>query len=1640
MSSVDCAEECGPDGGTFLTTAGICECARAAQETVCDGTCKANLPTTTLEGGAVRLSDPITEELSFLTHPEVELTHAQKYCSMIRKRLSSSNAAVAAMQQQQCRNSSNAAAATQQRSNEAAAADGHSEKQPKQSSGVACFDNSRLPESPMADGKADGRQKNHRQQVLRSELQAKVVDNSLLCITIGSTIVWELQDGAFPVYLENLKKSLVPSAVAVSGMLMKRLLIASMNAADTFEVIGKYASHEKHICEASLCLRYPAPIRLRSLSLLAISITAGDLLLHPNWGFLVGVLVALVFIVLLFLFIVARFVWHRWRATRRHTAEPCFFLEAHEAHPLAHRYKALAQLLSVLPRFLRASGAAQIVHYRIRDDLVDQTATLEKLYDMREILTKVFAQEKSRETETCSDTAKLIGQTLSALQQRLDYADLKGSLPVASRHVTALLRCILSVLQGSGHSKEDAAKLYQLEKLQEQHDSEALATTWGVSGARQADILRIYVSKAGSSVYDSLDAISKAVTERRETLTECQKALTQLPVEEKEDSEGGRHILLAAVHDILAKRVEKIQSSSFKSLVSLYRHVDLAEHRISEKEAAFLNLCSACQQEMIELQDLQSLRVLKWQQDYLISNFTKNNRILHEVADPLSRALQEALTNLFTAREDQISSILSTLCGTIAAILQQNRSVSSSQRAKPPSLVEALQELQEIRQQQEAQIKTKAEKQMELFRSSLQSYTDTAIKHSRVLASREKAAIAKLSKALRKEIRLEYAAASAEVAGAAELRQQAVESATRSSQDSLLKTMNAAALLLAGYAKLRNPEEEETRPRGVDTLAGDNAKNSALEKLSQAFSRREKAVLEFEAIRLQLHQSQNEALMKTMTDFLRLTVRFLACYKLGHGIEQPERFRIKTIVAQASRDLQNVADGAQARLAEINGKAEECAKMLQSSSSTSADAELAAYSASWQRLLTSAKAKRKQESQKRKAVHADRQRGLHRSNEAAELAARKRFRYIRGLRLHVCACVIEQLQQNQGPMANERNKFLHELLHQLAIRQADVQYRSQKALLDAEQEMAIEQLESELAKIESLSRRMQGTLTQSEASGLSRSQSISPEGRLGVSEGLVLEAQAHSPGQGEERDRELSSRSESHSQAQSEAKEEKVDGGQESHTDHQSISQLASQSRTNRSGELDLSADLDLASARQLRADSHARVGREATGGAFAGEDDNLLEQVEEYLRHADMETDRERLLQDHRTQQLLYERRERLLKKKASVEAQQKKKLEELEKLKEATLEKLEHQLLQDIFDFSIEFEVEAPELEKLARQLWNESQHRHQEKLQELEKSHTKKIELAYGEFLSEWAGSHDGDVEARKLKILAAKGCEVAKGYLDETKHIREQATQFRQQRFEELRRAQTEVQRDLEKKEAAYKAHVEQRLNTVEAKWMQKLRETGIEEETKLWELQNIAEANFRERRRMIEAAAEAGRKGTELRTHVMAAKQTELLNELVADMHQLQQSLQVEKARQKATYRRKLLEKVQRRKKFILRDAAEGRKSLVKAALDQQQQILSQLRQEQFLFGPTKTRQKATAPSVCVLPKIALKFSQHWLAEARKHLREDKQKGKYGERRLNELSQEEFKKKCSNVRYVVSPGFDPPPFVDLSDAEAVCISA
>lgn len=148
---------------------------------------------------------------------------------------------------------------------------------------------------------------------------------------------------------------------------------------------------------------------------------------------------------------------------------------------------------------------------------------------------------------------------------------------------------------------------------------------------------------------------------------------------------------------------------------------------------------------------------------------------------------------------------------------------------------------------------------------------------------------------------------------------------------------------------------------------------------------------------------------------------------------------------------------------------------------------------------------------------------------------------------------------------------------------------------------------------------------------------------------------------------------------------------------------------------------------------------------------------------------------------------------------------------------------------------------------------------------------------------------------------------------------------------------------------------------QAQWAQKLRDIEQQEWTKLQEAQRLAEASFDERRRMIEAARGAWPDSEQTGGEPAPARTQDsnerLLNDLMADMRQLQHSIQAEKMRQKAAYQSKLLSRMEQRKRRILKDAAHGRKGLVKDGMDKQTHLLSQqLHQQRFLFSRTKTRQ------------------------------------------------------------------------------------
>lgn len=151
-------------------------------------------------------------------------------------------------------------------------------------------------------------------------------------------------------------------------------------------------------------------------------------------------------------------------------------------------------------------------------------------------------------------------------------------------------------------------------------------------------------------------------------------------------------------------------------------------------------------------------------------------------------------------------------------------------------------------------------------------------------------------------------------------------------------------------------------------------------------------------------------------------------------------------------------------------------------------------------------------------------------------------------------------------------------------------------------------------------------------------------------------------------------------------------------------------------------------------------------------EREHFIQQHQERVRQAGGMMEGEKKLQEERTEQLLLQRRQRLLEKKARLEAERQKELQRLEENKQLKIEKLTQQLQQDLVDFSIEFEVEAHELDKLARQLWADSQQEYQKQLRDLGKKHAQAMEETYEQFINDWAARHDGDPNA-SLKYITS-----------------------------------------------------------------------------------------------------------------------------------------------------------------------------------------------------------------------------------------------------------------------------------------------
>ncbi|CDI84633.1 hypothetical protein, conserved [Eimeria praecox] len=1895
VASADCTQACGPDGGNFLNTVGLCECAKAIAETAqCDGNCKAALPTVILDGQEITLKDSETGATTTLQHPDIDLSEASLYCSMFREMFAGISIPCKIHFQRADKSGLHGLYVPPSSlwSPSRSLRDGAQTRRPlswTRRSSWRAKDSNRgtgLKQDALASGDLGTPQQPRRgvvqprdntMQPSISTLQSMAVDNSIICIIQGSSIVWELKDGVYPIYVQE---SLLNTGSTFDSTGFRALAKQVENGKSpsffiqTFEAEGTFVfASSMHNSKISLVrvlppgmecpgdTGYPTPIRLRPLSLLAVSLLTNSILLDPDWVLLVGLLLALVLVVLFLLGIAARFVRHRWASARPPTTlESALCLSGCSTLAVRSHKEPQCQAVRFYSRYMRPQGSTRIVHYRIRDDLLDSTeqeqydpvadvkpaldrlhveidiqdlrvvqATLEKLCDMRAAVAHVLDQEMQRERDTCSEATQLIGKMLASLQERVDSAQLKGSLSISSRHVTALLRCILSALQGPEKRQEAEQKLRELDdELQSKQGQEQPVLKQGNGGNKEAEILRSCVAKAGPSVYDSLEAAIRTAKESKESVEDIQEVTGQFASKATEDPDGQRHFMLASVYDLLLKRESKQIAARFKSLSYLHRHVDLAERRMKEKMEAFTTLCTVSRQEMLALQVSQSTCILEWQQTNLINRAREDDRVLGEISGPLNRVFQEVLAELMVARDDEIPSTVNNLTGSIGSIIQQKCAKSVGNWTQSSYTQNAAKQLKELKQQQEAQIREKAEAQTELLHTSLQTAHDAIARHSHVLAERERSALAKLHKAFKKEIRSLYATAAAKAAAAADAQAETLSLAR--------KCKGSSGGAIVDMVTARVIESEDTNASqttlALDPERIDEMKKRALEAVAAAFSRREELQKQCEAVRLSHLEQRHQALQKFIGESSRLAsdrakgaltkilglaeaaavaeagigtpllrhmglsrafedlsqVRALPestkdrvqelrkqqqagiqnliethskQFRVAHatavvglkrtngryieGLKQAmythreeayglakqaaesvaalhkedirERSQLKILVAQSISEafllgseadvraatfqkqlnllegyrghqydigelqsrlkeltqgeldtIKRARDEEESRLAGeiaafdmLKAKEEELIELLhaeqmrgsdtahleiaatevheaevQSSTTrvtelllqyaetkataministggaSTVDADIADYCSSWEKVLATSASNKAEEAQRQKVAYGERIRSLSKSQEAAKASQRRQ-------QLHVSHEIME-LQQYQGPLANANGRLMDDVLRQLAIQQADAEFEAEKARITRKQDEEIRAVDAELEQLEALSQKMQ-------QAGPTKAQTAEQAG----------------PSQPTEGDSPLSAErsSETGEGAQQEGKDQ-----QQSNTDTR-LAEGADGSPDTVDKNVDDSggdekADATLQSEQVAAADRRRQLEIALAEGDVGGIQAHLLEEYRERMRQAEEVTDEEKLMQEQRAQQLLQERRQRLLEKKARLQAEQQRALEELEKEKQMKLERLQQELQQDLVDFSIEFEVEPHELDKLARQLWTESHQRYQRQLREMEKRQAQAMEDAYDSFIKGWAAQHGGEADVstghqkpsvvlliglgdaelalakgsrrmrnnRKLKLLAAKGSEAAKAYLEETKEMRSRTADVWKQRFEAIHQEQIAAQKAMQEKEAAYKAHVDERIKAVEAQWAQKLVDLKNEEWTKLQQVQELAEAGLKERRKMVDAAIEARAKASQEGAASAGGTQgnavnERLLNELAADLRQLEYALKAEKNRQNAVYQEKLLTRMQRKRKRIIHDAAKERKAMEQDALEQQAQLLSQqLHQQRFLFARAKTQQ------------VALKFSHQWLAKARQHLRALAEGTDEDERKLHELSEKEFFKRCARMR-------------------------
>lgn len=235
----------------------------------------------------------------------------------------------------------------------------------------------------------------------------------------------------------------------------------------------------------------------------------------------------------------------------------------------------------------------------------------------------------------------------------------------------------------------------------------------------------------------------------------------------------------------------------------------------------------------------------------------------------------QVLGLLLTAREEEIPSIVNSLSGSVAVIVQQKCLQLSGNWNHSVYIKRATQELKNLKEKQEAQIASQTERHTEMLQTSLQASYDAVIRHSNVLADREKAALAKLYKTFKKELRVGYSAAAAKVTAAKAAQDGALRFATKKCQAGSDTDKNVREVLLTCFADL-DGSGDSNGPSPVDVEGVEAAKKCIFELLAASFERREEAQKQRQAIRLEHIEQHRQAMQMYATEILRLAVRL--CY------------------------------------------------------------------------------------------------------------------------------------------------------------------------------------------------------------------------------------------------------------------------------------------------------------------------------------------------------------------------------------------------------------------------------------------------------------------------------------------------------------------------------------------------------------------------------------------------------------------------------------------------------------------------------------------------------------------------------------------------------------------------------------------